>query len=102
MVPDLVLSEFRNNPLMVAVAFIVIQQLEGHVVVPNVMGRSVGVHPLVVIFGLLIGEAIAGIPGVLLSIPMVVIVKELVTFAGDYLAGDTSEFDNVPAEDDPD
>ena len=102
--PPLLLA-FVTSPLAfisVAVAFIVIQQLEGHVVVPNVMGRSVGVHPLVVIFGLLIGEAIAGIPGVLLSIPMVVIVKELVTFAGDYLAGDTSEFDNVPAEDDPD
>ena len=37
-------------------------------------------HPLVVIFGLLIGEQLAGIAGVLIAIPMVVIVKEAVTF----------------------
>jgi predicted PurR-regulated permease PerM len=38
-----------------------------------------------VIFGLLIGETVAGVPGVLLSIPMVVIIKEIVTYAGEYL-----------------
>jgi len=103
--PPLLLA-FVTSPIAVvsvAIAFIVIQQLEGHVVVPNIMGSAVGVHPLVVIFGLLIGDAIAGVPGVLLSVPMVVIVKEFVTYAADYLAGDTSEFDDEPvAGDDPD
>lgn len=74
--------------IAVVIAFIVIQQLEGHVVVPNVMGSAVGVHPLVVIFGLLIGEQIAGVAGVLLSIPMVVVVKELVIYGAAYLSGD--------------
>jgi len=73
--------------ISVIIAFLVIQQLEGHIVVPNVMGRSVGVHPLVVIFGLLIGEALAGVAGVLLSIPMVVIIKEIVSYATEYLRG---------------
>ncbi len=101
--PPLLLA-FVTSPLAlvsVAITFIVIQQLEGHVVVPNVMASAVGVHPLVVIFGLLIGEALAGVAGVLLAIPMVVIVKELITYAGDYFAGDTSEFDEVPEESDP-
>jgi predicted PurR-regulated permease PerM len=101
--PPLLLA-FVTSPLAVisvAIAFIVIQQLEGHIVVPNIMGSAVGVHPLVVIFGLLIGEAIAGIPGVLLSVPMVVIIKEFVTYAADYLAGDTSEFIEEPPADDP-
>ena len=62
------------------VAFVAIHQLEGHIVVPNIMGSAVGVHPLVVIFGLLIGEQLAGIVGVLIAIPMVVIVKEAVSF----------------------
>jgi len=74
--------------ISVVIAFVVIQQLEGHVVVPNIMGSAVGVHPLVVIFGLLIGEAVAGVAGVLLSIPMVVIIKEIVTYAAEYLHGD--------------
>ena len=81
----------------VVIAFIVIQQLEGHVVVPNIMASAVGVHPLVVIFGLLIGEALAGVPGVLLSIPMVVIIKEIVTYATDYLTGEPLPSD-VPTD----
>lgn len=71
--------------LWVIVGFLVIHQLEGHVVVPKVMGDAVGVHPLVVIFGLLIGEQIAGIPGILIAIPGVVIVKEAVTFGMGHL-----------------
>lgn len=66
-------------------AFIVIHQLEGHIVVPKIMGDAVGVHPLVVIFGLLIGEQIAGFVGMLIAIPGVVVVKEAATFAADHL-----------------
>ncbi len=84
--------------ISVVIAFIVIQQLEGHIVVPNIMGRSVGVHPLVVIFALLIGEAVAGVAGVLLSIPMVVIVKEIVAYATDYLTGEAPPPELPPDE----
>lgn len=80
--------------IAVVIAFIVIQQLEGHIVVPNIMGRSVGVHPLVVIFALLIGDQIAGVGGVLLAIPMTVIIKEIVASAGEFLANAPP----VPAE----
>ncbi len=69
------------SALWVLVAFVAIHQLEGHVVVPKIMGTAVGVHPLVVIFGLLIGEQLYGLGGVLLALPMVVIVKEAVVFA---------------------
>ncbi len=71
--------------LWVIGAFLVVHQLEGHVVVPKIMGDAVGVHPLVVIFGLLVGEQLAGLVGMLMAIPVVVIVKELVTFAADHL-----------------
>jgi predicted PurR-regulated permease PerM len=71
--------------LWVVAAFVVIHQIEGHVVVPKVMGDAVGVHPLVVIFGLLIGEQLAGLVGVLIAIPTVVVVKEAVAFAADRL-----------------
>jgi hypothetical protein len=81
-IPPTLLALFTSPvaALWVVVAFIAIHQLEGHVVVPQIMGSAVGVHPLVVIFGLLIGEQLAGIVGVLIAIPMVVIVKEAVTF----------------------
>jgi predicted PurR-regulated permease PerM len=82
-IPPVLLALFTSPvaALWVVVGFIAIHQLEGHIVVPKVMGSAVGVHPLVVIFGLLIGEQLAGVIGVLIAIPVVVIVKEAVLFA---------------------
>ena len=84
-IPPVLLALFTSPiaALWVVVAFVAIHQLEGHIVVPKIMGSAVGVHPLVVIFGLLIGEQIAGIVGVLIAIPVVVVVKEAVMFAAD-------------------
>jgi predicted PurR-regulated permease PerM len=56
--------------LWVALLFLGIQQLEGHVVVPKVMGRTLRLHPLLVIFGLLAGGEIYGFPGILVSLPL--------------------------------
>ena len=44
--------------------------------VPQVMGDAVGVHPLVVIFGILIGDELYGFAGIILAIPVVVVLKE--------------------------
>ena len=58
------------SALWVAILFLGIQQLEGHVIVPNVMGRSLRLHPLLVIFGLLAGGEIYGFPGILAALPL--------------------------------
>jgi len=58
------------SALWVAALFLGIQQLEGHVVVPKVMGRSLRLHPLLVIFGLLAGGEIYGFPGILVALPL--------------------------------
>jgi predicted PurR-regulated permease PerM len=86
-VPPVLIALFTSplTALWVALAFLAIHQLEGHVVVPKIMGTAVGVHPLVVIFGLLVGEQLYGLAGVLLAIPMVVVVKETVMFVGEKL-----------------
>ena len=49
--------------------FVFIYQVEGHVVVPNVMANALRLHPLLVIFGLLAGGELYGIAGVLLALP---------------------------------
>src|SRR3989440_4796613 len=54
----------------VAILFLVIHQVEGHVVVPNVMGSALRLHPLLVIFGLLAGGEIYGLPGVFVALPL--------------------------------
>ena len=68
-----VLYALVQNPLSalwVALLFLGIQQLEGHVVVPKVMGRSLRLHPLLVIFGLLAGGEIYGFAGILVALPL--------------------------------
>ena len=49
--------------LWVAALFVFIYQVEGHVVVPNVMANALRLHPLLVIFGLLAGGELYGIAG---------------------------------------
>ena len=58
------------SALWVALLFLGIQQLEGHVIVPKVMGRTLRLHPLLVIFGLLAGGEIYGFPGILIALPL--------------------------------
>jgi predicted PurR-regulated permease PerM len=58
------------SALWVTLMFLGIQQLEGHVVVPKVMGSSLRLHPLLVIFGLLAGGEIYGFAGILVALPL--------------------------------
>jgi predicted PurR-regulated permease PerM len=70
-IPPVLYALFQNplSAVWVALLFLGIQQLEGHVIVPNVMGRSLRLHPLLVIFGLLAGGAIYGFAGILVALP---------------------------------
>ncbi len=63
----------------VAAMYIVIQQSENHLIVPQVMKRAVGLNPLVVILAIAIGSRLLGIPGALLAVPMAVVVQIIAT-----------------------
>lgn len=70
-----------TNPflaLAIAALYFIIQQVENGVVVPFVMRKVVGLPPLVTIISLLIGGRLAGIPGVLFSVPFVLIVQTVI------------------------
>jgi predicted PurR-regulated permease PerM len=56
--------------------------VEGHVVVPNVMATALRLHPLLVIFGLLAGGALYGIPGVLVALPTMAAGRAIWEFFG--------------------
>ena len=58
------------SAVWVALLFLAIHQVEGHIVVPNVMGSALRLHPLLVIFGLLSGGEIYGLPGALVALPL--------------------------------
>jgi putative heme transporter len=56
--------------VVVLVVFIVIQQIEGNIVSPWVMGKTVHLHPVVVLLSLTAGAILAGLIGVLLAVPV--------------------------------
>ncbi len=62
--------------LLVVLLFIVIQQLENHLIYPLVVNKVVGVPPLLVILALIIGAQLAGILGLILSAPIAAAVME--------------------------
>jgi predicted PurR-regulated permease PerM len=70
-VPPLIFALFVDpiGVIWVAALFLFIYQVEGHVVVPNVMASALRLHPLLVIFGLLAGGELYGIAGVLVALP---------------------------------
>lgn len=57
--------------IVVAIAIIVLVQVEGHVLQPMIMSRTVEVHPLAVAVSVLSGTAVAGIGGALIAVPLV-------------------------------
>jgi predicted PurR-regulated permease PerM len=59
-----------TRALAVAAYAVVIQQIESNILVPRVMGRTVGISPLTVLLGILIGSALAGLPGAFLAVPV--------------------------------
>lgn len=74
------------SALWVALLFLGIQQLEGHLVVPKVMGHSLRLHPLLVIFGLLAGGEIYGFPGILVALPLLAAGRAVWEFFSERLA----------------
>jgi predicted PurR-regulated permease PerM len=66
--------------LAVALVYLFIHQIEGHIVIPKLMGGAVKVHPLAVIFALLAGEELYGLAGILVTLPLVAIGREVGVF----------------------
>jgi predicted PurR-regulated permease PerM len=66
-----------------AIALLVVQQIDNHILSPNIVGRTVRLHPVTVMLGLLVGGALFGLWGLLLAIPVVASVKILVLHAWD-------------------
>ncbi|WBB78964.1 AI-2E family transporter [Micromonospora sp. WMMD882] len=55
-----------------------VQQVEGHILQPLIMGRAVAIHPLAVIIGIAAGVVLAGITGALVSVPLIAVLNTAV------------------------
>jgi predicted PurR-regulated permease PerM len=71
------------SAIWVALLFLAIHQIEGHIVVPNVMGSALRLHPLLVIFGLLAGGEIYGLAGIFVALPLLAALRAIWEFIGE-------------------
>ncbi len=63
--------------LVVTLWYIIVQQLENHLLYPAVVKKIVGISPLIVIIAIVVGAKLAGVLGVILSVPVSVLLVEL-------------------------
>ena len=83
-----VLVALFNHPLSavwVAVLFIGLQQLEGHIVAPQIFSHSLRINPLLVIFALLFGLHLYGILGALFALPILSVLRETAVYLTHHL-----------------
>jgi predicted PurR-regulated permease PerM len=77
-VPPLLVALFTDplDVLWVGIFFVALQQIEGHIVAPQIFGHTLRINPLLVIFALLTGAEIYGILGALLALPIAAVLRE--------------------------
>ena len=85
---------------------LLVQQIEGHVLQPLIMGTAVKVHPLAVVLAVAAGSLLAGIPGALFAVPVAAVLNVMVHYVssgdwrtrppGDYAAPTTVLWQTVP------
>jgi predicted PurR-regulated permease PerM len=86
--PPVVVALFTKGPitgLWVVLLFAGLQQLEGHVVAPQVFGHTLRINPLLVIFALLFGLQLFGIVGALVALPVLSILRETALYLNRHL-----------------
>jgi predicted PurR-regulated permease PerM len=80
--PPIVIALFGDplTAVWVAIMFIVIQQLEGHIVAPQLFGHALRINPVLVILALLFGDAIYGIVGAIVALPLAAVLRETIEY----------------------
>jgi predicted PurR-regulated permease PerM len=85
--PPLLVALFQDpiTAVWVALLFIGLQQIEGHVASPLIFGHALRINPLLVIFALLFGAELFGIIGALVALPVAAVVRETVVYLRQHL-----------------
>ncbi|MDY7090387.1 MAG: AI-2E family transporter [Actinomycetota bacterium] len=80
---------------------IAVQQLEGHVLQPLIMGRAVALHPLAVILAIAAGVVLAGIVGGLIAVPLLAVLNTAVRYFVRHPGGEPTPDREPPGTDEP-
>ncbi|MGI6712949.1 MAG: AI-2E family transporter [Bacillota bacterium] len=71
----------KKLALYVIIVMFIVQQIESSIISPKIIGDSVGLHPLVIIFVLLLGGYLFGILGMLFAVPITAVMRVIINFA---------------------
>lgn len=76
-VPAIILALFVSptTALMVALFYLVVQQVEGNILVPAVMNRILKIEPMIILLSVLIGTTLLGVTGAFLAVPSASIIQ---------------------------
>jgi putative heme transporter len=75
----------------VALLFVGLQQLEGHVVAPQIFGHTLRINPLLVIFALLLGLQLYGVVGALVALPILAVLRETFVYLSRHITFESWE-----------
>jgi predicted PurR-regulated permease PerM len=86
-VPAVVVALFTSpiSALWVVLLFVALQQLEGHVIAPQVFRISLRINPILIILALLIGFQLYGIAGALVALPVIAVIRQTVVYLRRHL-----------------
>jgi predicted PurR-regulated permease PerM len=81
-IPPVAVALFENplSAVWVVILFVAIQQLEGHIVAPQIFSHALRINPLLVILALLFGDAIYGLVGALVALPVAAVLRETILY----------------------
>lgn len=87
-----------TKAVIFAIWFLLAQQVEGNVIYPHIVGSSVGLPAYVTLGGVFLGGAVAGIPGMVLIIPVISVIYQLLKEAVEHrtAAADTTKTPPAP------
>lgn len=86
-IPAVLVALLTGSPLkaaVVAIFFLIIQQLEGNLLVPHVMNKAVGVHPMLILLAAMIGGTLLGFVGVLIAVPVTAAASVVLSSLSEY------------------
>jgi predicted PurR-regulated permease PerM len=86
-VPAVLLALFANpiSAVWLIVLFIALQQLEGHVIAPQVFRISLRINPILIILALLIGYKLYGVAGALVALPVIAVLRQTALYLRRHL-----------------
>jgi predicted PurR-regulated permease PerM len=86
------------DALWLVALFVVLQQLEGHLIAPQVFRISLRINPILIILALLLGYAIYGIPGALIALPSATVIRQTVLYLRRHLVLEPWTVRGLPLE----